>query len=308
MSALTIIIVNWNTAALTCACLRSIERAMAAAPQLAIDVIVVDNNSADSSVADIKRDFAWVDLIDCAENLGFARANNLASQRAQGDYLLLLNPDTELRPQTIPTLLDALAADPKIGAVGPLVRNPDGTLQLSCHRRPTLLRELWRLLHGDLLFAWGIYPMERWAHDTARDVEILQGVCLLLRRALFVEIGRFDPAYQMYGEDYDLCQRMRQAGLRLVWVPQAEITHHGGQSTRQVAATMFIALYDAKLNFLRRFDGSVSGHLYKWVLTFVALVRLVGFPLGWLLRPNHRQQYAALRKNYQQLLWRLPSL
>ncbi len=293
---LSIVIVSWNTREILAQCLSSIYRYP---PAGTFDVWVVDNASTDDSVPMIKTDFPDVRLIENRENIGFAPANNQAIRASGGDYVLLLNPDTEVSAGTFDTLRDFLQVHPDVGAVGPKTLNPDGSLQTSCYPFPTLSRELWRLLHLDKIAPYGSYRMAEWA-ARPREVDALLGACILFPRKVLDEIGLFDENYFMYTEEIDLCYRARQSGKKLFWVPETSIVHYGGQSTRQAAAEMFLQLYKSKLQFFRKHYGVTAGWLYKLILFFTAVPRLLLIFGG----SAHR----AVVANYWRLITALPTL
>jgi GT2 family glycosyltransferase len=207
--------------------------------------------------------------------VGFATANNQAIAASSGRYVLLLNSDTVVHPGAFDVLVRFMDEHPEAGAAGPLTLNPNGTLQLSCYPSPTLARELWFLLHLDRLHPYGVYPMARWNRGQPRPVDAVLGACLMVRRSVLEQVGVLDPAYFMYSEEIDLCYRIQRAGWRIYWAPAAVIDHYGGQSTRQVAASMFLQLYRSKVRFFRKNQGRWAAVGYKLVLLAVAL------PRGW---------------------------
>ena len=237
---LSIIIVSWNTVDLLAQCLESIY---AYPPDGEFEVLVVDNASTDNSVQLVGEQFPQVKLFENKVNVGFAGANNQAIQQSLGSYVLLLNPDTEVKASALEDLLQFMDRHPQAGAVGARILNPDETLQTSCYPTPTLLREFWRLFHLDVFWPYGSYHMADWNLQKSREVDILLGACLLLRRTVLDQIGLMDESYFIYSEEVDLCYRVQQAGWHLYWVPQAQVIHYGGQSTQQVAAEMFMRLY-----------------------------------------------------------------
>ena len=305
MTKLAIIIVSWNTKSLLYACLESI---LFYPPDCSYEIWVVDNDSTDGSVEMVREQFPEVNLIASEVNWGFAGGNNLALRQVRADYILLLNPDTEVKPEALSALVAFMERQPEAGAAGSRLLNPDDTLQLSCHPMPTLSRELWRLLHLDKIKAYGRYKMHQWDETTPRAVDILQGASLLLRKPLLDKIGLFDETYFMYSEEVDLCRRIQLAGWQLYWVPQSQVVHYGGQSTRQVAAEMFLRLYEGKLLFFRKHYGRFSGSLYKGILFITSLIRLSLTPLVWLEAPPQRETHLTLAKRYWQLLRVLPTL
>ncbi len=141
-----------------------------------------------------------------------------------------------------------------------------------------------------------------------REVDSLQGACLLIRREVFDQIGLLDEDYFMYTEEIDFCFRARKAGWNIIWLPTAEVIHYGGQSTRQVAARMFIQLYQSKLLFFRKHYGKPATWIYKLIIVFASLIRLALTPLAWLERLPVHEQHLALSRHYLRLLAALPQL
>lgn len=309
----SIIIVNWNTCALTAECLASVkdeEEVLRKQFSLAepIETIVIDNGSTDGSVAHFQKTFPWARLIENHENVGFAAANNQGLSHCNGRYVLLLNSDTKLLPGAISELVAFMEAQPQSGAVGSRYLNPDGSLQRSCYPAPTLRREFWRMFHLDKLYPYGIYAMDRWSAEEPRSVDIVQGASLLLRREIATALGLFDTEYFMYSEEQDLCQRIRKAGWQIYWVPRSAIIHYGGQSTKQVAQTMFLQLYQSKILYFRKHHGRQATLFYKWVLMAATLTRLLLTPLAWLQGAERRTESLTLATHYRRLAASLPGM
>ncbi len=301
---LSILIVSWNTRDFLARCLDSV---FANPPAVPFEVLVVDNASADGSAAMVRERFPQARLMVNAANIGFAPANNQAFAVSAGEYVLLLNPDTEVKPGALDALPAFLQANSRAAAVGAYLLNPDGTLQTSCYPFPTLSREWWRLLHLDALRPYGVYRMADWDTDTPRPVEVIQGAALLLRKSALQGQPLLDDAYFMYTEEVDLCFRLKRAGGQLYWLPQAKVVHYGGQSTRQVAGDMFLHLYLSKLRFFKKHHGWWKAQLYKLILWQVSLVRLALMPLAWLEPADRRQEHLTLAGHYWQLVKKLMS-
>lgn len=301
---LSILIVNWNTCDDLLRCLRSVY---GHPPRAEFEVLVLDNASSDGSAGAVSAQFPQAALVASQDNLGFARANNRLAAEAGGRYWLLLNPDTAVSPGAIDLLVNDLERLPHVAAAGPRLVNPDGSLQPSIQRLPTLLREWWRLFHLDSLYALSQYPPTALTSRQTRPVEVLNGACLLLRRGAVEPLGLFDEDYFMYSEEVDLCDRLAQAGWELHWVPEAVVMHAGGQSTRQAADRMFLELYRNKLRFFRKRRGALAGTLYKGILLQATLVRLMltaaGRPFG--ARAGRRN---AVARQYRLLLAELPRM
>ena len=296
---ISVLIVNWNVRDLLADCLTSLYSDQ---HSFNFEVWLVDNASTDGSVAMLQERFPQVQLIQNPDNPGFAQGNLQAYAHSSGGYILMLNPDTLLKPGALDRLYQHLEAHPQTAGVGPDLRNPDSTRQMGCYPFPTLSRELWRLLHLDRLWSYGVYPVERWETMDPRPVDVVQGACLLLRRSALEQVGFLDPDYYMYTEEVDLCYRLKRAGWGISWLPAARVIHFGGQSTHQAAEAMFLRLYESKILFFRKHYGLMSAGLYKLILSMAAVIRIAFSPLLLLVKPERRSETKAITANYRQLL------
>ncbi len=302
---LSVIIVSWNTRELLAQCLDSLYSSLRLAD---FEVFVIDNASSDGSPVMVPERFPQVRLIENEQNLGFAHANNQAIQSSHADYVLLLNSDTIVKPGAIDALVEFMQAHPQAGACGPRLLNQDGSLQFSCSPAPTLGSEFKRMFHLPGVRQDGYYPMQTWDQSLARRVDVILGACLFLQRYALDQVGLLDEEYFIYSEEVDLCHRLQSMGWELYWVPQAEVVHLGGQSTRQVSEAMFLRLYQAKLIYFRKQHGRRQAFLYKLIIMAAALFRLMLTPLAWLEQPSKRQVLLSMAGNYQRLLLRLPGM
>lgn len=302
---LSIIIVNWNTRQFLQDCLLSI---LEASLHVSYEVWVVDNASADGSVEMLEESFPWVHVIANQTNPGFARANNQAIKNSQGNFVLLLNPDTIVKPRALDILLEFLNLHPEAGGTGPRLLNPDGSLQLSIFRKPRLLREVWWLFHLDRVWLYSRYPVGRWKLDQTYQVDIIMGACLLLRHEVLDAVGLLDEEYFIYSEEVDLCYRVQDAGWELYWVPQAQVIHFGGQSTQQVAGEMFLRLYQGKVMFYRKHSSKATVSIYKLILYVAAALRLFLTPFAFLEPAPRKNNHLQLARNYWQLITRISAM
>jgi GT2 family glycosyltransferase len=227
MTLVSVLIVNYNGAAVIIQCLRTLlEHSRAIVPE----IIVVDNASSDGSPDLIAEQFPQVKLIKSAVNLGFGQGNNLAAQAATGEFLLLLNPDTIVPGEFLPPLVGVMDADPQVAIVAPRLVYTDGRLQVSISYAISL---------------WGEYRTQK-LHRQARvgkltelppgNVDIVVGAAMLIRRRVFEQVGGFDPNFFMYFEESDLCERIRKLGWRVHYFPQVSLIHWQGHSTQQTRA------------------------------------------------------------------------
>jgi GT2 family glycosyltransferase len=302
---LSIAIVNWNTRELLSNCLESI---FSYPPDCPFNVVVVDNASSDGSDEMVREHFPQVCLITNKENAGFAKANNQAISTTDSKYILLLNPDTVVLPDALQMLVEFMESNPGAGAAGSRVLNPDGSLQTSCYVAPTLSHEFFRLFHLSRLYPDSAYQMKNWNTNTSRPVDIIQGDCLMLRKSALDQVGLLDESFFIYSEDVDLCYRLQRANWGLYWVPKAQVIHYGAQSTHQVAAEMFLQLYQSKLMCMRKHHGQVAGTTYKFLLLFAAIPRLMLIPLSIFIPSPYRSHHRNLGKNYRRLVSSLPGM
>ncbi|MCK4830685.1 glycosyltransferase, partial [bacterium] len=187
----------------------------------------------------IKRKHPWVKLIENNHNLGFARANNQALKKVAGRYVLLLNPDTVLRRDTLKTMVQFLDDHPEAGITGCKVLNPDGTLQLACRRGfPTPGVAFFKMVGLSSLFpkskTFGAYNLTYLDPDSLAEVDAVSGSFMMLRKEILEKTGFMDEDFFMYGEDLDICYRVKQAGWKVFYVPYTEIIHFKGESTKTV--------------------------------------------------------------------------
>lgn len=303
---LSIVIVNWNTRQLLDDCLESIYRTL---PRFLFSVIVIDNASSDGSTEMVRDRFPEVHLLENQENVGFAKACNQGIRLAgDAEYILLLNPDTVVLSDALQVLVDFMDDHPQVGAAGLRVIGPDGSLEQSCYVTPTLWREFVRLFHLGRIFPNSAYRMDGWDTDTPCRVDIIQGDCLLLRKATLDEVGLLDERFFIYSEDFDLCYRLQLANWLLYWVPQAQVVHYGGQSTGQASAEMFLKLYQSKLLYFRKHHGHAAALVYKVLLYVTALSRFLLIPWAMLEKDPSRTHRKNIVNNYRRLLGALPAM
>ncbi|MFO1169959.1 MAG: glycosyltransferase family 2 protein [Hyphomicrobiaceae bacterium] len=250
---LSIIVVSFNTRAMTLACLDSIT---AGAPYTSYETIVVDNASSDGSAEAIADHGGATQFIPSSINLGFAAANNRAAELARGDYILLLNPDTVVQPGAISALVDFAKRTPDARMWGGRTLFADGSLNATnCFRRLSLWNLFCRATGLTGLFPssplFNSEPYGGWDRSTERAVDIITGCFLLIPAAFWKRIGGFDPAFFMYGEEGHLAYRARQLGARPRVTPTATIIHHGGAS-ETTRADKAVKVLKAKATLIRR--------------------------------------------------------
>jgi GT2 family glycosyltransferase len=279
----SVIVVNWNAKRLLLECIRSIlERN----DGFLRDLIVVDNGSVDGSGEAVQSVSPLVRVIENKENLGFARANNLGVAHSSGEYLFFVNSDVVVSAGCIKELATYLEVNPSVAIVGPRLLNPDGSLQPSCKRRPTLWRSLCLSigLHG--MFPRNKYlcgeDMHYFAHDETIEAETLVGAFLGVRKAALDDVGLFDERFFFYGEEVDLCMRAKAAGWRVVFHPNAEATHLGGGSSSSDPERFLLQMHKSRYLFWRKHASSLVQLLYT-LIAILRNTRLIVLSLGAVL-------------------------
>lgn len=228
---LAVVVVNYNSGEDLAGCLRS---AWDAAGDARLEIIVVDNDSRDGSAERAVGANPGTTLIRNAANRGFGAAANQGIRHTTAPFVLLLNPDAEILAGTLGGFVKVARDRSRAGAIGAMVRDPDGSIYPSARRVPGLVESL---LHAFLSpfridNPWSrAYTMSGWDRHSERQVEWVSGSCVLLRREALDEVGVFDEGYYMYVEDVDLCTRLRQAGWEVRFSPELEVTHVGGTAT-----------------------------------------------------------------------------
>jgi GT2 family glycosyltransferase len=275
----TIIIVSWNTREILRDCLRSVYENAGA---LDFETIVVDNASADGSAQMVARDFPQVQLVINADNRGFAAANNQGMTLARGRYVLLLNSDTVVLDRALEKTVAFAEAHPEAAVVGCRVLNPDRTWQRTCSRFPSALNLLLSSTYLYKLFPksrfWGREFMLYWDRSDVREVDVVSGSFMLVRREAIERVGMMDEAFFMYAEETDWCYRFHQAGYKALFTPAGSIVHLGGASSRQAASKMRLQLSASILYFLKKHKSRGE---YILGCLFTALFFLVRAPIWW---------------------------
>lgn len=276
---LSVVIVSWNTRLLTLEALRSFLPAR----DLELEVVVVDNASADGSADAIEAEFPEVRLIRNDRNAGFAGGVNLGLRACRHPLILLLNPDTRVLRDALPKLVEYADGHPQAGILGPRVVNADGSLQASRFRFPSLLNQI---LAATYLYQ--LFPRSRFLNrerlggqdaDRAQPVDAVSGCCFLVRRSVLDAVGLLDEDFFMYAEEVDLCYRTRRAGFEVHYAPVGEIVHLGGESSRLASRRNFLEFRRSLLRFFWKHHGRGQAEVARILLATFLLVRL---PYWWL--------------------------
>lgn len=288
MVDVSIIIVNWNTRQLLQDCLQSI---VSTTQNIAYEIIVIDNASSDDSVQMVKDEFPQVRLIENDDNRGFSAANNQGMAIAQGEYVLLLNSDTVVLEDAIERTLAFARQTPDAAVVGCRVLNTDRTLQPTCFRFPSVLNlflsttYLYKMFPKNAFF--GRERMTNWERDDVRQVDVVTGCFMLVRREAIDQVGVMDENYYFYGEETDWCYRFKQADWKCLFTPGAEIIHLGGQSSRKVRTQADMQLRASLLQFMKK-HSSKAAYFTSCVLVWLFFVLRIPYWLVKSLVSNNR--------------------
>jgi len=283
---LSIIIINWKSAAFLRNCLASIH---ANTVDLSFETIVVDNGSFDGCGEMLEREFPGVIFIQSDENLGFAGANNLGFAHSKGRTVLFLNPDTEVVGPALHVMWSFLESRADAGAVGGKLLNSDLSIQTSCIQRfPSILNQI---LDFDCLrelfprsALWGTWPLFT-DSATPVGVDVISGACLMVKRGVLENVGVLSSDYFMYAEDVDLCYKIQQQGWKCYYVPQAVVVHHGGRSSDSKPESNFAVIMtrESMLTFMRKNKGSLYASAYRFTTALIAVGRLLALGVVVLL-------------------------
>jgi len=273
---ITVVIVSWNTRKLLDKCLSSlkseIERSTIGLDKA--EVFVVDNDSPDRSADMVAEKHSWVKLIRNDSNRGFAAANNQILWIAQGEIILLLNPDTEILSGALDTLVTFLKEHEKAGVVAPQLLNSDGSIQRSCRAFPTFWGMFYELIGLSRLFPhvakFRQYKMLDWNQNDERQVDQPEGACLAIKKSVLNQVGLFDEDFFMLFEEVDLCYRIKEAGYEIWFTPRAKVIHHHGQSIKQAKIKMILSSHRGMYRFwFKHYRGD------RWYLDSIAYMSLI---------------------------------
>lgn len=250
---LSIIIVNWNGLDITRQCLESIYQQTR---DINFEVIVVDNASADSTCKMLREEFPQVKLICNSENKGFAAANNQGINIAGGNFILLLNNDTIVLKDAISKTFLAAKTNPQAAVTGCKVLNRNGTTQSSCFMFPSLLNLMIAAAHLDTFFPKNkFFGRERYSRtdwNCIKEVDAVSGCFMMVRRQAFENIGILDERFFMYAEETDWCMRFKKNGWKILFCPEGQIIHLGGESSKKIKSTMILQLKGSILLLIKK--------------------------------------------------------
>ncbi len=282
---LSIIIVTWNSQEFIRNCLDSI---LISSGNLSSEIIVVDNGSCDETAKIVEQLYPQVNLIQNKKNWGYAKASNQGIEEARREYILLLNPDTQVLEYALSLMYDFMEENSEVGALGPKLLNPEKSVQASCREFPTFSTLIWEFFGLSRLFprsrVFGRWRMGYFGFDKPREVDQPMGSSLLLRRTTLEDVGVFDENFAMFFNDVDLCYRIKESGWKIYFYPEAKVIHYKGASTRKVKARMTWLSHLAFYKFFKKHKTGLVNRLLLLLflipLILSAWIRILFFHLG----------------------------
>ena len=284
---LSIVIICWNDWKVIENCLSSI---FAETLAISFEVIVSDNGSTDRSTELIRERFPRVRIVENGANLGFAKGNNAGIRVAEGQYVLILNPDTIIRDRALEKLVAYADRYPGAGAFGCRVLNPDGSFQHPARPLPSILGSFisavnlrWLGRFSDL-FLSDVYPS--WDGHTERQIGFQSGCCVLFRADTLKRLGGFDESFFYHCEECDLCHRVWESDSVILFCPDAEITHLGGQSVGRFPIRFTLETYRSGYRYFDKHHGRKALLQIRWIWLLHIGIRLVGYNILSFVRPS----------------------
>lgn len=286
MSAqVSVIIVSYNVSELLRACLRSVFADFAAA-----EVVVVDNASSDDSVSMIQTEFPLVKLIANKTNAGFSAANNQGIEASTGEFIFLLNPDTELKAGAIQSMLNFAAQSGQSVLIGPQLLNSNGTVQVSAWKKPNPLDMITEAFFLHRIFGISEYPQSKF--DGTFEAGMLSGAALFFPRSLYSKTGGLDPNL-FWMEDADFSRRAMQAGTKVIYFPAAHVVHHSGQSSKKKLKRVISNQLLSKLKYYRKHFGYAVMAFTSLFCLIHIVSRMVLFGLAGIFSHSHAEKAGA---------------
>jgi GT2 family glycosyltransferase len=275
---LSIVIICWNDLKVIVDCLTSLYQETR---ETSFEVIVSDNGSSDGSVAYIREHFPQVRIVENGANLGFARGNNAGIDVARGEYVLILNPDTIILDRALDKLVAYADKHPEGGAFGCRVLNPDGSFQDPARPIPTAFAYLISAVNlrwlGRLSDAFESDVYHGWDGRTERTIGFQSGCCILVRRDVLTQLGGFDARFFYHFEESDLCYRIWKSGSKVMFFPDAEIIHLGGQSVGRFPVRFALETYRSRYRYFYKHFGRDGVTRMRWLILLYLGTRHVGY-------------------------------
>jgi len=283
------VIISWNTKDLLIECIKSL---IAETRNHTIEIIVVDNASADGSPEEVRSQFPDIKLICNDSNLGFAKANNIGIRQSNGRYVCIINSDIKAVDGCLDRLCAYMEQEPAIGMIGPVTVNEDFSIRYNCRRFPSL----WNCF-TESLFLHKIFPgitcfsgraLAKESYSKTHDADTLSGCFLMVRRTALETVGLLDERFFFYGEDVDWCLRFYQAGWRVVFHPEAKAIHYGGASTAAEPVKYHVQMEKSDLQYWNKHFNHAIILFYKILRTIRYAISLMACLFDYLLFSSNR--------------------
>lgn len=248
--------------------------------QLIYEIIVVDNGSFDGCDRILRNEFPGVIFVQIKKNIGFGKANNVGFQHSSGRNLLFLNPDTEIIGSALYTMYHYLEQMPDAGVAGCTLLNSDQSIQRCCVLKfPTILNQILDIEYLKVKFPylkyWGINPLLS-NKGIPKEVEVVSGACLMVKRNLFEKIDKFTPEYFMYAEEIDICYKVKKAGYKVYYISVAQVVHYGGGSSKKHDNDLGVVLMrESIFKFFKMRKGKLSATCYRFSMLIASIIRLI---------------------------------
>lgn len=286
---LSIVILCWNDLKVITNCLRSIY---SGTHSTEFEIIVSDNGSTDGSIEFLRENFPQVRVIENGANLRFSKGNNVGIRASNGEYVLILNPDTIIHEGSLDRWMEFADRHPEAGGFGCRVLHADGSYQGCARPFPTVWREWVAALYlrplGHLSDVFISDKYVRWKGDTERQIDWQAGCGLLVRTELLKRLGGFDEQFYYYYEDLDLCHRIWDAGYPIVYTPEVIITHLVGQSIKSFRIAFELDRYRNRYRYFYKYFGKKGVRRCRHATLGRLWIRKVGYGLVQLVKPSER--------------------
>ena len=302
---LSIIIVSWNTKELVIDCLESVRASFVDA---SLEIILVDNASADGTADLVKQRFKDVNVVQNEANLGFAKANNIGLRVSSGEYLCLINSDVVVPPDCLQRMLAYMRQHPDVGMLGPKMVLCDGSVGQSCMRFPTPWNWFCRALALDSMVKgsrlFGDFMMSGLDHDTTTEVDILTGWFWMVRRDSLEQVGLLEEQFFMYGEDIDWPKRFHDQGWRVVFYGEAQALHRCAASSSHAPTRFYIEMNRANMQYFHKHHGRTAIAAFWLAMWLHQIVRVVGYGLLYVVKePKRSTAGFKVRRSLACLRW-----
>lgn len=295
----SIIIIAWNVRNLLQSCLESIYKETKG---IKFEVIYVDNASTDGSLDMVTEKFPQVKIIKNHENKGFTTTNNQGIEIADGRYILLLNSDTIVIDNAIAKTVRFADKHPEAAIVGCKILNPNKTLQRSCFMNVSILNLLLSAIYLHKIFSknkfFGREWITWWDYNETREVDAVIGCYALVRKEAIDQVGTFNEIFFIYSDEADWCFRFRKSGWKVLFTPEAEIIHYGGQTVKCMKERFLFQLFGSKLIFMKLHRNKLAFSVARFLIALFFLLRIPYWLVMAVIQKSERKKSAQTAKTY----------